>query len=122
VLAGVKNVTRRNWKDGYAVGFRRGERLTALDKDRRYGGKPVAIIELTAAPKYESTARLTPADWMGEGFAYLEDNYPDASIGGRKPVDVWNDWLTNPVDVWVVRFRLIEILADADASQGRLIA
>lgn len=46
LLAGLKDVTRRNWSDGHAERIRRSGVCWALDKDRRAGGQRIGKIQV----------------------------------------------------------------------------
>lgn len=111
LLAGEKTVTRREWQPQYAARWKAGDEALAYSKNPRAGGKPVARIRLTAAPRLESTATIPPEDWEREGFRYLEGRNLTL-FGGMEPADVWNDWLGRPRDLWVVRFEVIEVFEE----------
>lgn len=109
LVAGEKTVTRRDWKDRYAESFRAGELLAAWDKQPRFkGARKVAVIRLVGKPRKQTTALLPPTDWEKEGFEFLTGI--GATLGGRTPRQVWDDWLANPRELWVVRFELVEVL------------
>lgn len=135
LLAGRKTVTRREWKDSWAERFKKDEFVQAYDKDARYGGKKVAVIQLTEKPYKEELIKMPFADYEGEGFRYLDENpemmkkflgksyNPNAGklktiygaiirddIGYRSMRHNFLYWkLLNPGEfLWVVRFRLIE--------------
>lgn len=108
LLAGRKTVTRRAWSDDYARRFRAGELVTALDRQRRYRGKPVAVIRLTQAPYFESTVKAPDTDWEAEGFEYLTGI--GAKVDGHAPEALWRRWRWIGEDMWVVRFELVEVL------------
>lgn len=74
LLAG-KSVTRRLWKPSHAEKFikayREGLKIQAFDKDRRYGGKQVGWVVLTAEPYQERLIDMPEADVALEGFPEL---------------------------------------------------
>jgi len=105
--AGRKTCTRRDWNDAYAARFRPGELLAAYDRSPRYGGKQVAVIRLTAAPKKESTAAAPASDYEAEGFAYLQER--GLHVDGLEPKTLWRSWHQQPRMMWVVRFELVEV-------------
>lgn len=105
-LAGVKTVTRRDWKDSYAKTFKKGELLAAYDKQRRFGGQRIGTIKLTKAPYKESTALIPEDDWYAEGLHVLEGE--GKFVNGHTPGHFWLLWKSQPVDLWVVRFRVVE--------------
>lgn len=101
LLAGVKTVTRRDWKESFAKGFHQGDLVTAYDKNPRFGGKPVATIRLTADPYIENSMHVPNSDWVHEGFDWLADHDQ-----GEKPWQIWKDWMLNARLLWVIRFEL----------------
>lgn len=127
LLAGRKTVTRREWKHSWAMKFSAGDYIQAYDKDPRYGGRKVAIIQLTVKPYLQDLIRMPFSDYECEGFKYMDENpklmkkflgrdyNPDGDIrdenGYRNMRHNFLCWkLTNPgASLWVVRFRLIEI-------------
>lgn len=120
LLAGRKTATRRQWDRAYARRFRRGDRVAALDRAARFGGRRVAVIELTASPIEEWTDQAPESDWEAEGFGYLSEI--GATVGGRTPGALWEEWRQRPERLWVVRFRLVEALVASPAGrQARLI-
>jgi hypothetical protein len=109
LLAGAKTCTRRDWKMEYAFRFKKGDLCLAYDKQPRFGGKPVAIIRLTATPIFESTKRAPLSDYAAEGFSWLKAH--GIMVIGKYDVDMlWKVWRMEGFDKWVVRFELVEIL------------
>jgi hypothetical protein len=116
LLAGAKTVTRREWNDDYAARFVADELIAAYDRSPRFKGKQVAIIQLTDRPRYEPNALMPPDDYAAEGFEWLAahpevlpraaQNFPYAF--SREGFDAWR---TNGYSMWVVRFRLVEVVA-----------
>ena len=89
VLDGTKTVTRRDWKDSFAKGFR---------------GKPVATIRLALDPYKEDSRNVPASDWALEGFDWLDEHDQ-----GDKAWAIWKDWtIINPRPLWVIRFELVE--------------
>ena len=109
LLAGAKTVTRRHWQDGYAATFRVGERLLAYDRSPRFGGQPVALIELTEAPRKESSAAAPLSDYVAEGLAWMQERALRLGSGPEAPTAraLWRLWHAFPEQLWVVRFRLV---------------
>ncbi|KKL52538.1 hypothetical protein LCGC14_2284450 [marine sediment metagenome] len=104
-LAGAKTVTRRDWKDSYAKTFKKGEIIAAYDKQRRFGGRKIGLIKLTQAPYKENSADIPDDDWESEGMHILEGEHK--LIDGLTPYEFWQRWLQHPVDLWVIRFRIV---------------
>lgn len=112
LLAGEKNVTRREWQEKYARMFHAGDLVQAWDKQPRFkGARRVGTIRLTADPYVERLCDIPDADWHGEGFEYLQA-IPDLRVHGQRPRDLWEWWRdpSNTDTVYVVRFELVEVL------------
>ena len=105
-LSGHKSVTRRDWKDSYAKTFKKGEIVAAYSKQRRFGGKKIGLIKLTQDPYKESTADMPVEDWYNEGMPVLEGE--GVLLDGLIPSDFWLRWLTEPEDLWVIRFTILD--------------
>lgn len=115
LLAGAKTVTRRDWNPAYAAGFRRNDLVAAWDRSPRFGGRPVAIIRLTADPVREPIGYMMDLDYDAEGFRWLHDHLDQISVSGRRRFgsfgwDEFETWRRSLVDLWVVRFKLVTIL------------
>lgn len=103
LISGHKTCTRRDWNERYARGFKAGDLVQAYDRSPRNGGRPVAIIRLTADPEY--TSLVPDEDWRREGFEYLRSIR--ATVNGATPLDVWASWRLHPRKVWVARFEMV---------------
>lgn len=111
LLAGVKTRTRRDWKPIHAAKFRTGREVRAIDKDRRAGGKPIAILRLTR-DAYLS-AEYPEADWYCEGLAWLQQHgykLPGTGRPGLAPIGLWRDWQRTRPSLYVVSFEVEEVL------------
>lgn len=105
LIAGKKTVTRRDWKPQHARKFRRGDKVTAYNKSPRNGGKPIAILELTADPYLERTTKMTLESYQREGLTWLHER------GIHVPEDLWFErWRDRDELVFVVEFELLEVL------------
>lgn len=113
LLAGRKEVTRREWKDRHAARFHAGDLVAAYNRNPRNGGHQVATIRLTQDPYQEPFALLPDSDWEGEGFAYLEEVGAKHWQDGASPREIWDSWKNgDPNEAWwVIRFELVEVAA-----------
>jgi hypothetical protein len=115
LLAGAKTVTRRVWKPKHTAKFTKGRQFTALDKDRRYGGKPIAVCEMIEDAHEEPTREIPDSDWEAEGFAYMEANglllNDDLECAKQ-----WRLWRQSDKSATVVRFKLIRVIAQEVAD------
>lgn len=115
LVAERKDVTRREWKDTYGYSFKQGEKVFASDKDLRYGGKKIAILELTHKPIKESSLLMPDRDYEGEGFAFMDENkiykhFPNAisQFGSLYNYFKWQQ--SQDIQEWVIRFKVLEFL------------
>jgi len=110
LLAGRKTVTRRDWTAKHAITFHAGEFVQAWNHTPRVkGANRIGTIRLTAAPSWEYSQSIPTSDYEAEGFAYLDEQ--EMTLGdGVYPRELWDDWFTDPVMLWVVRFELVEVL------------
>ncbi len=121
LLAGAKKVTRRQWADRHAAGFKEGDYVQAWDKSPRVkGAKRVAVIQLTETPWKEAAILMDQADYIEEGLFFLSKNphlVPEemkrmlALDGfGNLPAGMWmwfQHWRETGGDQWVIRFKVM---------------
>jgi len=106
LLAGQKTCTRRKWDDGYASNFWERDYIQAYDRSPRYGGKRVAVIQLTCKPYKEALCHVPDSDWYTEGFEYLTNI--GAKVNGIAPQQLWEEWKRTKAKIWVIRFEVIK--------------
>lgn len=114
LVAGYKTVTRRQWKPHYARRFAPGVVVTAYDRQPQYRGTPLATIEIVQQPYLENTLHMPDDDYEAEGFGFYS-LYPElrAKRFQQHPMGVyWRAWRLTAEDMWVVRFRLVDLLPD----------
>lgn len=114
VIARAKTVTRRNWKPTYAKQFHEGDFIEAWSKSPRNGGKPIALLRLTADPVFEPirTEGLTEEEnvaeilrlWNEEGFRYLDNDAEDLLGLARQ-------WHETGRRYWTIRFEVLSIIS-----------
>jgi hypothetical protein len=109
-LSGEKSRTRREWIENYARSFKKGDKVIALNKNWMYGGKRIAIIQLTADPFVQNTSKMNDDDYRMEGFLYLEKH--GLLFRGKEPKKAFDAWKAENKDIWVVDFKIIEKIAD----------
>lgn len=126
-ISGHKAVTRRDWKQSWADGFRAGELVSACNRRREWGGREIAVIRLTAVPTFEPMAQMPDADYEGEGFVFLYA-HPELLCKTRDGVPVTREdyswaaflrWRVGAYKMWVVRFELIEVPAGTTPENCR---
>lgn len=120
LLAGAKSVTRRDWKQQHADRFRPGQIVDAYDRSQRVGGRKIAEIRIAESylPIAYPIATMPDSDYEAEGFRWLYEHYsvpprsapfPDFSLGSFRA------WRASGAVLYVVRFELVSVLADAAA-------
>ncbi len=103
LLAGEKTVTRRDWKDSHAMGFKVGEQVQAWDRlPRVKGAKRVAIIEIVDV---HQSAGYPHNDYYREGLAWMDAH--GIEIDGMPAGAFWEIWTIHKPLLWVVNFKLI---------------
>ncbi len=102
-----KSVTRRDWKPEHAEKFRAGAIHDAWAKSPRVGGKRIGRIKIAQKPYKENTHLAQVADWTAEGFEYLCSLSEEMR---EKAVAVWSEWHTDPRDLYVLRFEVVQLL------------
>ena len=113
LVARRKTVTRRHWKERFALGFKEGEEVWAYDKQARNHGHAVAVIRLTRAPYLELYNDMPDDDFEAEGFKFFEEHPEQLPPGAPWPEMNWNTFdglRRSPAMVWVVRFELMHTI------------
>jgi len=107
LLAGAKTVTRREWDPDYANKWKQRTVGIAYDKNPRFGGKPVGLIELVKDAYLEKLCNAPESDYEAEGLAWLEAN--GHCIQKMSPKIFWELWKKDSGERWVVRFKILEL-------------
>jgi hypothetical protein len=98
LLAGLKTVTRRDWTDGHASKFHKGDYTDAWTKiPRCAGAKKVAVIYHTADPYRQWLHDVTDEDEIKEGHLWGSGMAFREAMGIDRPL-------------YVVEFKLITVL------------
>lgn len=110
LIAGEKNVTRRDWNPKYAARFQEGQHVQAYDKSPRFGGKRVGIIRIKEKPYQEYTCHAPGKDYKGEGFEYMQKR--GILLNGKyTPDQLWRVWMNHVnIEKWVVRFEIVRLV------------
>lgn len=120
IKARRKSVTRREWNPEYAARFMKGELLTGYDRSPRFKGKPICKIRLLDAPQRQWSNHIPESDWEAEGFAYLESI--GAKCGWETPRGIWENWRSDPILLYVVRFAIVEVFNAHSCSEQREVS
>lgn len=102
LLMGLKTVTRRKWKDSYALKFKEGDLVAAYDKVPYAGGKKIATLRLTCDPYKEPLFKMTDKEEINEGSLWgSAEQFIIAMCVGHKcfPKE----------EFWVIRFEVVEV-------------
>ncbi len=120
LAAGRKTCTRRAWTPEYAKRFHAGELVQPYDRSPRFRGKQIIsmqtgkplLVKLIAKPTFEPMINMPDSDYEAEGFAYLNEN--KHLLPKSMPYDVslagFRDWQNDGSSLWVVRFKMVELL------------
>jgi len=111
-----KSVTRRNWANVTIKQFKKEIKALVWNKQARFGGEPIGVLELTENPFKQGTNNMTETDYVGEGFQYLDIEYCEIITG--KPhltekiyplIETFNTWARRGNMMTVVPFKIIEV-------------
>lgn len=103
--------------------------MPAFQKTPRHGGRPVALLRLTADPVLEPLPTMPDSDYAAEGWAWLHEHrtlLPGWVTASDFSPQAFSEWRSRAGELWVVRFRLVpvapvdqatEALAEARAAQ-----
>ena len=115
LLAGAKTVIRQPWTEKKARQFHVGSLATAYDRAPKQGGRPLALVCLTADPVHERLAAIPDTDYDAEGWRWLHA-HGDRLTGHARASDyswsAFEAWRSRPGTVWVVRFALLAVRTD----------
>lgn len=109
LVARRKSVTRREWTDRHAAGFKVGDLAQAWSASPHRKGKKVGIIRITALYK-EATCLIPDSDWEAEGFEYMQEHGIDLGKDLSCP-RLWQLWKEDQTGfaTWVIRFEVVSI-------------
>ncbi len=114
LLAREKTVTRRDWKERFARGFKAGDLVAAWDKLPRNHGRKVATIRLTCKPYKQVVAMAPDSDYEAEGFGFFERHPEELPANAPWPVvdrAMWQQFRFGDrfKVLWVVRFEVVGV-------------
>ena len=105
--AGRKVKTRREWSDDYAQKFHIGDCCKAYDKQPRFGGQQIGMLQVRSLA-YEDISIMPESDYEAEGFLYMEEQ--GLKIWGKDPRQAFEDWRNKGGWYWVLGFKKLNIL------------
>jgi hypothetical protein len=126
-VAGVKTVTRRDWKPRHASLWHEGDDFLALDRQRRFKGVEIGIGRVIAPVVRESLSDMPDSDYQAEGMAWLHA-HPSACIeAGRRQFrdfcwDCFDAWRREGSPCYTVRFEILSVSPIAKARLAALLA
>lgn len=103
-----KTVTRRNWAKVTIKQFHKGTKVLVWNKQARFGGEPIGVMELTDEPFKQSTGEMTDEDYYNEGFGYL-DHKVARSIYEAQLGSTFINWKIKDEILTVVPFKILEV-------------
>lgn len=126
-VAREKDVTRRNWNARTAKAYVKGVVFDAYDTMPYAGGVQIGRARVTHDAYLEKLVDCPDEDYVGEGFAWLNQHPHCIPKAAKKEVWAKNNaarhsfdmWRWSGGEVWVVRFEIIHI---EDSAVERLDA
>lgn len=122
-LAGRKTRTRRSWVPEYASRFQVGEICQAWNHSPRVrmkNPKKVGELQIDHPLRYENNlGGMTEGDYEREGFAYLEEQDPRATIWGKPIRKAFEDWMKMDRMYYVIDFHKLDWAPDSKGSGAR---
>jgi hypothetical protein len=122
LVTGNKIVTRRVWREATARQYHADDLVAAYDRNPRYKGQQVGLIQLTGDPVLEPISAMPDSDYAAEGFAWLWMNayrLPPSTM--ELPLD-WErfyQWRDSGAQMWVLRFALVNLTPYGGALRAR---
>jgi hypothetical protein len=124
-VARHKRVTRRGWTEDYAKQWRTGTAFTALDRQRRFGGEAIGRGRVIVPVRSESIGLMPNCDYALEGFAWMHkhpETIPASCPFGNCRFANFETWRWSGVALWVIRFEIVEVAAEARARLEELLS
>ena len=104
-----KSVTRRDWADVTIRQFKNETKALVWNKQSRFGGEPIGVLELTKNPFKQNTSLMLPLDYVAEGFKYLDEEYSKHHHLDRPLMIVIDKWRESCGVFSVVPFKIVEV-------------
>lgn len=105
-IAGRKTKTRRQWTSNYVKRFKIGDICKAYDRQPRFGGKQIGLIQLLKDPYWQHISDMPDSDFEAEGFAYMEEQ--GIEIWGKDARQAFEDWRCGDGYYWVTEFKKLD--------------
>jgi len=119
LLASAKTETRRDWKNGYAHKFHRGDLVAAYNRNPKFRGEQVATILLIEDPVRESLLDPLPAGaWEAEGIPWLLAHGIRRNKSLPTTEEEFRAWCRE-AQPWIVRFKLVEKVKATDEKEEK---
>ena len=104
-----KDITRRNWADVTINLHKKGTKSLVWNKQARFGGEPIGVLELTENPYKQPTGDMTFAQYEFEGFNYLDTRYHEITKKGFPLDEIFQNWRRQDITLTVVPFKILEV-------------
>jgi len=104
-----KSVTRRDWALRTVSQFEFGTKVLVWDKQARFGGQPIGVLQLTENPFKQNTILMEEHEYDDEGFYYLDSRHKEIMGGKYVLVDLFDSWRESRDVFTVIRFKTLEV-------------
>jgi hypothetical protein len=105
-VAGVKNVTRRNWTPEYAARWMPRTLHNVYNRSARFGGQIIGQLRCLEVPYVEPTSIMPDNDYEAEGLAFLDAHpflIPSHHIDFER-------WRQDDELLYVLRFEVMRVV------------
>ena len=104
-----KSITRRNWANVTIRQFHQGTKALVWNKQSRFGGEPIGVLELTENPFKQNTNDMPLSHYVEEGFEYLDDKHTKITYCIPVLAEVFMRWKKKDDIMTVVPFMALEV-------------
>jgi hypothetical protein len=88
--------------------YNQGTKALVWNKQARFGGEPIGVLELTENPYKQMTSLMGVDDYLNEGFQYLDKEY--YRITKDMPLaESFANWKRRAEWMTVVPFKVLEV-------------
>lgn len=104
-----KSVTRRNWANVTFAQYHKETKALVWNKQARFGGEPIGVMELTEYPYKENTFIMNDINYIWEGFRYLDARHSVIVPLSRPLLCILDSWRRRAEIMTVVPFKILEV-------------
>jgi len=108
-VTGNKTVTRRDWALRTVGMFEYGTKVLVWNKQARFGGEPIGVLELTENPFKQKTSKMPVSDYVAEGFAYIDEMLWEMGDESKPLENLFFYWQRSDQYLSVIKFKTLEV-------------